>query len=69
VAGLTILTWRFVRLPLDGSGDPGFLHLPNLVFHEAGHIILSPFGRFLGVLGGSLMQVLIPCVCAVAFVR
>lgn len=66
---LALLTWRFVRLPLDGSGEIGFLHLPNLVFHEAGHIILSPFGRFIGVLGGSLMQVLIPVVCAIAFLR
>ena len=29
-----------------------FLHLPDLVFHEAGHIIFSPFGRFMTVLGG-----------------
>jgi hypothetical protein len=46
-----------------------FLHLPDLVFHEAGHIIFSPFGRFLTVLGGSLMQVLVPVVAAIAFVR
>jgi len=69
VVVLALLTWRLARLPIDGSGDIGFLHLPDLVFHEAGHIILSPFGRFIGVLGGSLMQVVIPVVCAVAFVR
>ena len=51
------------------AGDPGLLHLPDLVFHEAGHIILSPFGRFIGVFGGRLLQVLIPVVCAVAFLR
>jgi hypothetical protein len=44
-----------------------FLHLPNLVFHEAGHILFSPFGRFMTVLGGSLTQVLVPLVCAGAF--
>jgi hypothetical protein len=43
------------------------LHLPNLVFHEAGHILWIPFGRFLTVLGGSLTQVLVPLVCAGAF--
>ena len=69
VVVLALLTWRFARLPIDGSGDIGFLHLPDLVFHEAGHIILSPFDRFIGVLGGSLMQVLVPVVCAIAFVR
>jgi hypothetical protein len=69
VAILAVLTWRFARLPLDGSGDPGFLHLPNLVFHEAGHIIFMPLGRFASVLGGSLMQLLVPIVFAIAFVR
>ncbi|MES1254798.1 MAG: hypothetical protein ABUS56_04270 [Acidobacteriota bacterium] len=44
-----------------------FLHLPNLVFHEAGHILFIPFGRFMTVLGGSLTQVLVPLVCAAAF--
>jgi hypothetical protein len=44
-----------------------FIHLPDLVFHEAGHILFSPFGRFMTVLGGSLTQVLVPLVCAGAF--
>ena len=43
------------------------LHLINLPFHEAGHILFSPFGEFMTTLGGSLMQVLVPIVCAVAF--
>lgn len=66
---LVLLTWRFAREPLDGSAMGSFLHLPNLVFHEAGHFLFMPFGRFMSVLGGSLTQVLIPIVCAVAFVR
>jgi hypothetical protein len=69
VAILAVLTWQFAHLPLDGSGDPGFLHLPNLVFHEAGHIIFLPLGRFMSVLGGSLMQLLVPLIFAIAFVR
>ena len=47
--------------------NSSFLHLPNLVFHEAGHILFIPFGRFMTVLGGSLTQVLVPLVCAGAF--
>lgn len=43
------------------------MHLINLVFHEAGHIILAPFGAFMMTLGGSLFQVIIPLVCAWAF--
>ena len=37
------------------------------MFHEAGHILFSPFGRFMTVLGGSLTQVLVPLLCAGAF--
>lgn len=48
--------------PSDG-GALAFVHLIDLVFHEAGHVIFAFFGRFLGVLGGSLNQVLIPAVC------
>ena len=43
-----------------------FMHLINLPFHEAGHIIFSPFGRFMMFLGGTLGQLLIPFACAVA---
>jgi hypothetical protein len=69
VAVLVALTWRFARMPIDGSATSSFLDLPNLVFHEAGHFLFMPFGRFMTVLGGSLTQVLVPIVCAVAFVR
>ena len=49
-----------------GSNTTGesFLHLVNLPFHEAGHIVFRPFGRFLMVLGGTLMQLHVPAVCA-----
>jgi hypothetical protein len=70
---LALLSWwtaRFVSHPLDGDFiSASFLHLINLPFHEAGHIIFSPFGSFMMSLGGSLTQVLIPLVCAVEFVR
>jgi hypothetical protein len=56
-------------MPLDGSAMQTFLHLPDLVFHEAGHVLFSPFGRFMTVLGGSLTQLLVPIICAVAFLR
>jgi len=45
------------------------LHLPNLIFHEAGHVILGIFGRFVGVLGGSLLQFSLPLVLAGVFLR
>ena len=62
-------TWSFARTPMGPSDMDSILHLPDLVFHEAGHVLFMPFGRFMTVLGGSLTQVLVPIVCAVAFIR
>ena len=39
------------------------MHLVNLPFHEAGHIVFLPFGKVLHSLGGSLGQVIMPLVC------
>jgi len=40
-----------------------FMHLVNLPFHEAGHIVFRPFGEFITSLGGSLGQILMPLIC------
>jgi hypothetical protein len=45
-----------------------FLDRVDLVFHEAGHLIFGFFGEFIGMLGGSLMQVLIPFVVTGYFI-
>lgn len=61
--------WRFHRMTMLQLSEPeGFsnLHLVHLVFHEAGHVIFSWFGEFMHVLGGSLMQVLVPLIWFVA---
>lgn len=44
--------------PMDGS----FLDLVDLPIHEFGHILFSPFGQFIGVLGGSLFQIIMPAI-------
>jgi hypothetical protein len=44
-----------------------FLHNVNLAFHEAGHVLFQPFGRFMAILGGSLMQVLMPLIVTLVF--
>ena len=69
VAGLALWTIDFARTPIADDAMSSFLHLPDLVFHEAGHIIFAPFGEFMTVIGGSLLQVMIPVVATVAFVR
>ena len=40
-----------------------FMHMINLPFHEAGHILFSPFGAFITSLGGTLAQILMPTIC------
>ena len=45
------------------------LHRVNLVFHEFGHPAFSFFGRTMGILGGTLGQLLIPLIVMVAFWR
>ncbi len=52
-----------------GRTSWGFLDGVNLIFHEAGHVIFYLGGQFLFVLGGSLFQVVLPAVCAAAFLR
>ena len=41
----------------------------NLVFHEAGHLLFSYCGRFLGMLGGTLLEGLMPIFGAYYFYR
>jgi hypothetical protein len=67
---LAFWTWRFAAHPLNAFVIGGsFLHLVNLVFHEAGHVLFAPFGTFMTSLGGSLMQLIIPVVCGVALLK
>jgi hypothetical protein len=52
--------WEFI----GGS----FLHNINLPFHEFGHVLFSPFGEFMMILGGSLFQILMPLIAMVCFI-
>ncbi len=70
LAVLLVLSWKvFTRgVTFEPSGFLlTILDGANLIFHEAGHIFLLPFGEFLHYLGGSLMQVAIPAACAAYF--
>jgi hypothetical protein len=72
VAGLVALLWLAFAVMRKGlQPAPGgflwFMHGVNLVFHEAGHVLFIPFGEFMQVAGGSLLQVIVPAVCAGTF--
>jgi len=48
------LYWTF------NPDDLGILRGANLIIHEGGHGVFMFFGKFLHILGGTLMQILIP---------
>ena len=67
---LVLLIWglKFIFTPLETNyTGESIWHLVNLPFHEAGHIIFQPLGRFMTSLGGSLGQLLMPLICLFTF--
>jgi hypothetical protein len=55
---------------LSRMTDPAtLLHLSVILFHEAGHVVFMPFGEALRIAGGTLGQLLMPVICAVALHR
>ncbi len=72
--GLFLLSWGYILSPIRRSQiSPTFIHFvisrANLVFHEAGHIIFGFFGELITAAAGTATQVLVPLICAVAFLR
>ena len=51
-----------------GEIGTSFMHNILLPIHEAGHILFTPFGTFMGILGGSLFQLLLPLGISIAFI-
>jgi hypothetical protein len=64
-----VAIWATSVLLSRMTEPPTLLHLTVILFHEAGHVIFMPFGEALRVAGGTLGQLLMPFVCAVALHR
>jgi hypothetical protein len=65
------LAWGLHFIALDMESNligASFMHNIDLVFHEAGHVLFRPFGRFMTILGGSLGQLIMPAVVIGAFI-
>ncbi len=72
LVGLVVLAILTALVLANGIAMPSgvllnFLHMIDLVSHEAGHVVFGFFGQFLGILGGSLNQVLVPAACTGVF--
>ena len=69
LCALVLWTLWFVLHGIDWEIIGGsFMHNANLPFHEFGHVLFAPFGRFMMILGGSLFQLLLPLGLTVFFV-
>ncbi len=68
LAGFALWGWVLVAQDYRaGEIGSSFLHGPLLLFHEVGHVIFRIFGEWVGVLGGTLAQLLLPAVIVAAF--
>lgn len=62
--------WSFiVANHYSAELNNSFMHLINLVFHEAGHVIFRLLGDFMAILGGSLLQLVVPVVFLFSFIK
>lgn len=68
IAALVLIAiYAVARLRNPEYWDP--LDDLNLAVHEAGHLVFSPFGETMTVLGGSLFQVIVPAAFVAYFAR
>jgi hypothetical protein len=70
---LAALAWHSRAWMADPARGPAeataLLHGVSLAMHETGHLVFAPFGEPLVVLGGSLLQLLLPAAFAAHFAR
>jgi hypothetical protein len=62
---LAIYGFRIFLHPDAGS----LVDAIDLPIHETGHLVFSPFGEFMQFAGGTLFQILFPCVFGVYFLK
>lgn len=68
VVWLSLYSWYFLTATMLELGDkPGFMHMINLVFHEAGHAVLFWTPQLLCSFGGTFGQLVVPLAIAIAF--
>jgi len=70
VLGLLALWGCFLFADDYRVGEIGtsFMHNILLPIHEAGHVLFTPLGTFMAILGGSLFQLMLPLGISIAFI-
>jgi hypothetical protein len=68
VAFALLAAW-YLTAYLRAPGTFLLLDHVDLAIHEAGHVVFSPFGEFVGVAGGTLLQLLLPAAFVAYFFR
>lgn len=71
IALVLLAVWSWFLFGYDyrvGEIGASFMHNILLPMHEAGHVLFSPFGEFMMILGGSLFQLALPFGIGVAFI-
>lgn len=66
-----LAVWSWFLFGYDyriGAINMSFMHNILLPIHEAGHVLFSPFGEFLMILGGSLFQLALPFAICLGFI-
>ena len=69
---LAVLSWQVLQRELDFNASGGalrFIHGVDLVIHEAGHAFGLILPRFFYILAGSVLQIILPAVCALTFLH
>ena len=70
LVALVLMALWTASVTVDKLTDPPtILHLTVILFHEAGHVVFAPFGDALRVAGGTLGQLAMPLICAIALHR
>ena len=66
VSWLVVYSLFLLYAALESSGFL-FLDFANLMIHEAGHPLFSPFGQTMTILGGTLAELIVPLTCFAYF--
>ena len=64
VSRWAVLTWLAILVLflfyLARTEDQPYVDILWVIVHEGGHLVFSPFGRFLHALGGTILQLAVP---------